>query len=48
MVIDDTSLDKALFIGPTYGLERVMLNLYTNSTKLILDAEDYDDVYYSE
>jgi hypothetical protein len=48
VVIGDTSLDKALFIGPTYGLERVMLNLYANSTRLILDAEDYDDVCYPE
>ncbi|KWK79403.1 hypothetical protein WM16_07620 [Burkholderia ubonensis] len=41
--IDETDPKKAIFIGPMYGFERRLFQLYAAGTKLIIDA-DVDEI----
>lgn len=42
--INDSDPKKSLFVGPFYGLERLLMQLYHGNTKLIrdIDADDVD------
>lgn len=40
--------NKTVWAGPFYSFERDIFMLYACGTKLILDEENFDDVYYRE
>ncbi len=42
------STEKSLFIGPFYGFDRLLVNLYTCKSKVIVDKTDFSDVYYGD
>jgi len=46
--LDGKEADKTLFIGPIYGFERSLFQIYAAGTKLIVDgdcADDFDTYY---
>lgn len=44
--VDEQDLKKLRFAGPFFNFDAYLFQLYTGGTKLILDREDFDDVYY--
>lgn len=46
--INGEQVGKTLLLGPCYGADRILTQLYLGGVKVILDKEDFDDLYYSE
>ena len=46
--IDGQDMKNTKFAGRFYDFEAYIFALYTGGTKLVLDTEDFDDIYYGE
>jgi hypothetical protein len=44
--VNERDIKTIKFAGPFYRFEAYLFQLYTGGTKLILDTEDFSDVYY--
>jgi len=44
--VNEREIKTTKFAGPFYNFEAYLFQLYTGGTKLILDTEDFSDVYY--
>lgn len=44
--LEGSEVGKTMFAGDFYGWERDIFALYTRGSKLVVDAEDFSDVYY--
>lgn len=45
--VHGADIRQSIFAGPFFGFERVLFNLYTNKTRLVVDAVDFSEVSYS-
>lgn len=48
MKISGTDVKNSLFIGPNFGFERSLFQLYAAGTKIIIDAEEVDDYCHDD
>ena len=44
--VNKRDIKTVMFAGPFFNFEAYLFQLYTGGTSLILDAEDFSDVYY--
>lgn len=44
--VNECDIKKTKFAGPFFNFEAYLFQLYTGGTKLVLDTEDFSDVYY--
>lgn len=48
MEIRGHEVGKSLLLGPAFGVDNILTNLYLGGVKIILDQEDFDEVFYGE
>jgi len=46
--ISGTDIKNTLFVGPHFGFERSLFQLYAGGTKILVDSDDVDDYYGDE